>query len=93
MLVRIKSNRTLANSVFMGGCTYPQQKFWWVRDLTRKCFVTMQNRYMEGNKPLDVSLRLEPGDYEVGCGPRGKRGIRCKFTVPEPPEVLKTVVI
>ena len=93
MLVRIQSSRTLANSVFFGGCASPQQRFWWMRDLTRCRWVDLGNRYMEGNKPIDVEVELEPGDYEAGCGPRGRRGIRCKFTVPEPPETLKTVVI
>ncbi len=74
MRVRIQVQKKLKNSVYYGGCN-KSQRYWWVRDITRNCWVDLGNQYISGNESLDTTADILPGVYHVGCGPRGTRGI------------------
>ncbi len=82
MKVKIQTQGALLNNVYYGGCS-KTQRYWWVYSYTKKAFVDIGNRYMQGNRPLDIELDLPAGVYELGVGPHGPRGIRHKFEVPE----------
>ncbi len=74
MRVRIRIRKKLKNKVYYGGCQ-KAQRYWWVRDLSRNCWVDIGNQYMPGNVELDAAADILPGVYHVGCGPKGPRGV------------------
>lgn len=57
------------------------QRYWWIWDYARKRFVNLGNKYIQGNQYPEIEVDLEPGLYDMGCGPRGPRGIRQRFEV------------
>ena len=77
MRIKIKCSQTLKNSVYYGGCTR-NQRYWWLYDIKRSKFIGIGNAYRRGIEPLDATVDLPPGSYEVGCGP-GRAGIRQSF--------------
>ena len=82
MRVRIVSEKTLKNSIYFGGCRTRRQRFWWVYCHDHKRWVDLGNRYMPGNKPIDITIDLDAGRYELGTGPH-QGGIRKPFEVLE----------
>src|SRR5262245_60310857 len=60
----------------------PGQAHWWLR--SELDFVRLPER-VRGDKPLDVTVELEPGTYTLGVGPTWD-GVRKEITVEAPRE-------